>query len=144
MISEGSGWVIKSIDKHEINRHLKIQAAEGSLYLPFQKKKKKKKKKNSTINIENNNKNKNKCFRWCHLAFLFPPKNHPERISKYKEHIDKVDKVNYDKINFPVKLKDISKIENMNDIKFDVFGVDDKESIYPLNISKKIVIKLII
>ena len=39
-------------------------------------------------------------------------KNHQERISKYKEHIDKV---KYDKINFPVKLNDIPKIENMND-----------------------------
>ena len=74
------------------------------------------------INIEN--KNDNECFRWCHLAFLFPPKNHPERISKYKEHTDKI---KYNKINFPVKLKDIPKIENMNDdIRFNVYGVDDK------------------
>ena len=35
-------------------------------------------------------------------------------------------------MNFPVKLKDIPKIENMNDIKFNVFDVDDKDSIYPL------------
>ena len=74
-------------------------------------------------------------FKWCHLTFLFSPKNHPERISKHKEHIDKV---KYNKINFPVKLKDIPKIENMNDIKFNVFGVDDKESIYPLYSSNKI------
>ena len=74
------------------------------------------------INIEN--KNDNECFRWCHLAFLFPPKNYPERISKYKEHTDKI---KYNKINFPVKLKDIPKIENMNDdIRFNVYGVDDK------------------
>ena len=77
----------------------------------------KKNHKKATINIEN--KNDNECYKWCHLAFLFPPKNHPERISKYKEHIDKV---KYDKINYPVKLKDIPKIENMNDIKFNVFG----------------------
>ena len=44
----------------------------------------------------------------------------------------------------PVKLKDILKIENKNDIKFNVFGVDDKQSICPLYISKKIVIKLVI
>ena len=69
------------------------------------------------------------------MAFLFPPTNHPERISKYKEHVDKV---KYDKINFPVKLKDIPKNENMNDIKFKVFGVDDRQSIYPLYISNKI------
>ena len=40
------------------------------------------------------------------------------------------------KINFPVKLKDIPKIENMNAIKFNIFGVDDKQSIYPLYTSK--------
>ena len=66
------------------------------------------------------------------MAFLFPVKQKAERISKYKEHI-----VKYDKINFPVKLKDIPKIENMNDIRFNVFGVDDKQSIYPLYNSKK-------
>ena len=69
------------------------------------------------------------------MAFLFPVKQDAERISKSKEHIDKV---KYDKINFPVKMKDIPKIENMNDIKFNVFGVDDKQSIYPLYISNKI------
>ena len=69
------------------------------------------------------------------MAFLFPVKQNAEWISKYKKHIDKV---KYDKINFPVKLKDIPKFENMNDIKFNVFGVDDKESIYPLYVSKKI------
>ena len=35
-------------------------------------------------------------------------------------------------------MKDIPKIENMNDIKFNVFGVDVKQSIYPLYISNKI------
>ena len=84
---------------------------------------------------KNKNKSNNECFRWCHLAFLFPVKQNAKRISKYKELIDKV---KYDKINFHVKLKDISKIENMNDIKFNVFGVDDKQSIYPLYISNKI------
>ena len=70
------------------------------------------------------------------MAFLFPVKQKAERISKYKEHIDKV---KYDKINFPVKLKEIPKIENMNDdIRFNVYGVDDKQSIYPLYNSKRI------
>ena len=69
------------------------------------------------------------------MAFLFPVKKDAERISKYKEHIDKV---KYDKINFPVQIKDIPKIENMNDIEFNVFCVDDKQSIYPLYISNKI------
>ena len=46
-------------------------------------------------------------------AILFPVKQNAERISKYKEHIDKV---KYYKRNFPVKLKDIPKMENMKDI----------------------------
>ena len=69
------------------------------------------------------------------MAFLFPVKQDAERILKYIKHIDKV---KYDKIDFPVKIKDIPNIENMNDIKFNVFGVDDKQSIYPLYISNKI------
>ena len=73
------------------------------------------------------------------MAFLFPPKNHPEWISKCKEHVVKV---KYDKINFPVKLKYIPKIENMNDIRFNAFGVYGKQSIYSLYISNKICDKI--
>ena len=57
-----------------------------------------------------------------HSYFLL--KKNAGRISKYKEHIDKV---KYDKINFPV-----------NDIKFNIFGVHNKQSIYSLYISNKI------
>ena len=127
-ISGGSGWVIKSVDKHEIDIS-KYKPLVWSSYLPLPEKIKNKK---ATINIQNND---NECFRWCHLAFLFPVKQNAERTGKYKEYIDKV---KYDNINFPVKLKDIPKIENMYDIKFNVFGVDDKQSIYPLYISNKI------
>ena len=41
-------------------------------------------------------------------------------ISKYKEHIHKV---NYDGIKFPVKLQDIRKIEEMNDMRLNIFCV---------------------
>ena len=54
------------------------------------------------INIKNEN--DNECFRWCHLAYLFPDENHPRRISKYKKYINKV---KYDKIDFPIKIKHI-------------------------------------
>ena len=69
------------------------------------------------------------------MAFLFPVKQNAERISKYNKYINKL---KYDKIDFHVNIKDIPKIENMNDIKFNVFGVDDKQSIYPIYISNKI------
>ena len=78
----------------------------------------------------------NECFRWCHLAFLFPDKNHPQRIRKYTKYINKV---KYDRIDFPVKIKDIPKIENLNDdIRFSVYGVTKDQTIYPLYTSNKI------
>ena len=64
------------------------------------------KNKKTTINIQN--KNDNECFRWCHLAFLFPIKQNDERISNYNRYINKV---KYDKIDFPVKIKDIPKLK---------------------------------
>ena len=70
------------------------------------------------------------------MAFLFLVKQDAERISKYIKHIGKV---KYDKINFPVKIKDNPKIENMNDdIRFKVYGVTKDQTIYPLYTSNKI------
>ena len=136
-ISEGSGWVIKSVDKHEIDIS-KYKLLRGSSYLPLPEK----------INY----KKQRLIFKtkmimnaldgaiW-HSYFMLNKMRSGFQNIKKKKHRDKV---KYDKMFFPVKLKDIPKIENMNDIKFNVFGVDDKESIYPLYISKKNVIKPVI
>ena len=56
-ISEGSGWVIKSFYKHEIDIP-KYKPLRRSLYLPLPEKINNKK---ATINIEN--KNDNECFK---------------------------------------------------------------------------------
>ena len=63
---EGNVWVIKSVDKHEIDIS-KYKPLRGSSYLPLPEKLKTKK---ALINIKNEN--DNECFRWCHLAYLFP------------------------------------------------------------------------
>ena len=81
-ISEGSGWVIKSVDKHEIGIS-KYKPLRGSSYLPLPEKLKNKK---GFINIKNEN--DNECFRWCHLAYLFPDEINPQRISKYNKYIE--------------------------------------------------------
>ena len=52
-ISEGSAWVIKSVDTHEIDIS-KYKPLRGSSYLPSPEKIKTKK---ATINIENKNDN---------------------------------------------------------------------------------------
>jgi len=71
------------------------------------------------------------CFRWCHLAYKFPVERDPQRVSKYKKHIDKL---NYTGIEFPVTINQIPKIEKQNNISFNIFGYEDE--VYPLYISK--------
>ena len=56
-ILEGSGWVFKSVDKHEIHIS-KYKPRRGSSYLPLPEQLKNKK---GLINIKNEN--DNKCFR---------------------------------------------------------------------------------
>ena len=59
-------------------------------------------------------------------------KANPERPSKYKEHLDKL---NFTGIDFPVSLKDIDKFEKNNpEIRVNVFGYD--KSVHILRINK--------
>ena len=69
------------------------------------------------------------------MAYLFPKQINPQRISKYNKYLNKV---KYDRIDFPVKIKDIPKIENQNDdIRFNVYGVTKDQTIFPLYNSNK-------
>ena len=126
-ISHGSGWVIERVNGHFLTI-IKYTPLRGSSYLPLPKCIENKR---GLINIKNEK--DDECFRWCHLAYMFPVQRNPQRITKYKEHISKL---NYKNIQFPVKVKDVPKIEEMNDIRFNVFGVDN--TMYPIYISKKI------
>ena len=140
-ISEGSGWVIKSVDKHEIDIS-KYKPLRGSSYLQLPEKLKNKK---ALINIQNEN--NNGCFRWCNLAYLFTYfqiKITHSGSQNIKKNIY-INKVKYDKKKeektkvFPVKIKDIPKIENLNDdIRFNICGVTKDQTIYPLYTSNKI------
>ena len=50
-----------------------------------------------------------------------------------------MNKVKYDRKDFPVKIKDIPKIEILNDdIRFNVYGVTTDQTIYPFYTSKTI------
>ena len=59
----------------------------------------------------------------------------PARIKKigklFKDGLD------FEDINFPVKIRDIQKIEKKNSIEISVFGYENKEN-YPLYVSKNI------
>ena len=49
---------------------------------------------------------------------IYSPLKHSYRVSKHKEHVDKV---NYNGIQYPVKLQDTPKIEKINDKVFNNF-----------------------
>ena len=71
---------------------------------------------------------------WCLIRHLNPQNKNPQRIKKSdKEYINKSD---YSSIEFPVTVKQISKIENQNSININVFGYE-KMQLYPIYISKE-------
>ena len=63
------------------------------------------------INLINND---NECFRWCNIRCLNPKDNHPKRIKRSDKLV--VDPLNYERVEFPVSVKDYAKIEAQNDI----------------------------
>lgn len=125
--SVGSGWVIDEAVRHSLSV-AKYRPFKASSYLPLAEELSNSKK--GLINIQN--KKDNECFRWCHLAHKFPVKVHPERITKYKTHVDKLD---YSGMEFPVKIKDVPRIERQNNISINVFTWEEKAPvpIYILN-----------
>ena len=82
------------------------------------------------INIKNEDQ---KCFAYCLLYHLHQNKikNNPQRVSNYKNYENTVD---FTGIEFPVSIKDIPKIEKMNNITVNVFGYEN-QSTFPIFIS---------
>ena len=80
-INKGSGWIIESIESQYINISTH-RPLVGSSYidLPIELKHLKK----GLINIKNNDQ---KCFLWCHVRYINPLKEHPERIKKLIERL---------------------------------------------------------
>ena len=78
----------------------------------------------------------NKCFLWPVLRYLHPKQSHGERLTdliKYENVL------NFKGIDFPVKVKDITKFENQNpDLPgINVFSINDNNKIYPLRLNQK-------
>ena len=129
-LSEGSGWVISSVDAHYLNV-VKYTPLNASSYIKLPEKLRNAKK--EFINLKNE---ENECFRWCHLAKVYSDKakRNRERISHYKKYLDTL---NYDGIEFPVSIKQIPKIEDRNNISINVFVYENKNR-FPLYVSQKV------
>lgn len=81
------------------------------------------------INLENED---NDCFRWCHIRYLNPKENNPQRIKKSDKRM--VEQLNYQHTEFPVAVKHYNKIEKQNNININVFGYENKQ-FYPIYVS---------
>ena len=73
-----------------------------------------------------------KCILWCHVRHINPSKEHPERIKKTDKKI--AEKLDYDRIEFPVQEKDFGKIEVKNNICINVFGYENG-LVFPIYVS---------
>ena len=73
-INKGSGWNVKSIESQYINIST-YRPLSGSSYisLPIELRSPRK----GLINIKNKDQ---KCFLWCHVRYINPSKERPERI----------------------------------------------------------------
>ena len=104
-VSEGSGWVIDSINNHYINVTT-YKPLHGSSYieLPMELRNPKKR----LINTKNKD---DECFRWCHIRHLNPQKKDLQRIKKEDKRF--IEGLNYEGIEFPVsQKKHYNKVKN--------------------------------
>lgn len=109
-----SGWALDSICHIDMNVN-KFNPLRGSSYIDLPRDIKYKK---AIINVKNND---CLCFKWALLSALYPSKKNSDRVTSYTIHAHKL---NFENIAFPIKLRDISKIERVNDISINVFTLE--------------------
>ncbi|XP_065640589.1 uncharacterized protein LOC136073148 [Hydra vulgaris] len=122
-----SSWRFISVEKMNIDI-IEYKPLKGKSYIPLPKELASKK---AIINMKNKD---NECFKWCVARFFNPKDDHPERVDKNLKEQDK--KLNWEKIEFPVSLHQITQFEKNNqDISINVFGYES--SVHPLRISNE-------
>ena len=124
----GSGWYFKEIVQLEIHT-TKFNPIKGSSYIPLPDWIMRKK---AIVSIRNKD---DKCFIWSVLRYLHPREKNDSRLSDLKKYEFSL---NTKGITFPIKVKDITKFENLNP---DLPGINvfsnDGMTIYPLREVKK-------
>ena len=122
--SGASSLVISKINAQYIDI-LKYNPLKGSSYIKLPNAIKNPKM--GLINIKNEDQ---KCFAYCLMYHLNQSeiKNNPQRVSVYKKYENTVD---FTGIEFPVSIKDIPKIEKLNNLSINLVGYENKE-IFPI------------
>ncbi|XP_060530461.1 uncharacterized protein LOC132704468 [Cylas formicarius] len=111
-----SGWALQELLHLEIGIN-KYNPLRASSYVRLPKEIEAKK---AVLNLQNTDE---KCFMWSILAALHPIHwtNNANRVSNYVEFQNELD---FTGIDFPVKLKDISTFERLNEISVNVYGLE--------------------
>jgi hypothetical protein len=126
--TQKSGWrFIRIIDLFiSISKYSPIS---GSSYLPLDKYIENKK---CCINIKNED---DKCLMYCVLYHIHQKEiiKDSYRVSKYEPYVNDFD---WSKINFPVSLNDMHKVEELVNYGINVYGYEDK-SVHPLRITTR-------
>lgn len=119
VVIRGSGFTLSKIDELcvQINQYAPIA---GSTFIELPKYLKLKK---AIINVQNTD---NQCFKYAVFSALYPPATlKPQLPSSYDAHLDKL---NFNGIQFPVELKQISQFEEQNpEISINVYIFDQHE-----------------
>ena len=130
-LGKSSGWIIDSV----IDQYFKVSKYNplaGICHIKLPKELDHARK--GLINIQNIY--DNECFKWCLVRYLNPGDHNPRRIIKV--HKDFAKRLDFKGIKFPVKIRDIHKIEKKkkSSIGISVFGYENKEN-YPIYVSKQ-------
>ncbi|XP_015914701.2 uncharacterized protein [Parasteatoda tepidariorum] len=122
-----SGWSLDEIIAFEIrfNKYNPLRAS-GFISLPPVINNKV-----AVVNVKNDD---NECFKWAILSALHPPQANPNRISHYRPFANTL---NFSNIPFPVKLQDVKEFEKLNDISINVYGLDEKNEVFPLILTEQ-------
>ena len=125
----GSDWVLKEAIHIDLRVATHDPTRAGS-YLQLPKKIIESK---SVLNIQNDDE---LCALWSILAHLYPKDNgHQRRMNKPSAYEEHKDEINTGDIQFPLRIRDIGKLERLNNLSINVFSLDYKSHVIPIRIS---------
>ena len=124
----GSGWYFKEIVNLEIHT-VKYYPMKGGSYIPLPDWIMRKK---AIVSLRNKD---NKCFIWSILRYLHPREKSDSRLTDLYQYEHELNIPRG--ITFPVKIRDITKLESLNpDIPgINVFLVNESKKFYPLRMA---------
>ena len=124
----GSNWIIMNIESHYVNIAM-YKPLAGSSYMELPKDIS-----NSRCGLINTKNDDNMCFVWCHVRHLRPKDRRATTITHKDREFELG--LDYEGIEFPVKISDIDKIERRNKINISVLGYKGRKRFYPIRMSK--------